>query len=351
MATRVRDGFDFYSAVTEAAGVWTSIGNCTLSPTTRFGVGQSLGLPAVGFVIGQSSIQAQLGVNSPVVWMNFALRKTAALGVAGNRHTIRFIDNGTVQCSFILNNNGDIDFYRGSAATLLGTYAGAFQGSGAWNHFQIKVIFGGGVAGSFEVRKDGRASNDYALTGINNIITANTYATAIDGILSGNNPDAHFFDDFWVFDNTVVAGEPSDWLGDVRAVQIMPNSDSSITLSRSGGATNFSNVDELINSSADYVFGATAGLVDEYGNPGFSAPVPTFILGLTEKVAALKMDAGPRTIGTRTRSGATVQDSAAKTLSTSVVNYPFNVDLNPNTGAPWTAAEIAAMTFGPRIVT
>lgn len=351
MATRLRDGFDFYSAVTEAVGVWTSIGNCTISATTRFGVGQSLGLPAVGFVIGQASIQAQLGANCTVVFVNFALRKTAALGTTGARHTIRLIDSGTTQCSFVLDNNGDILFYRGSAATLLGTYSGAFSGSGIWSHFQIKIIFGDGVAGSFEVRKDGSSSNTYSLTGIDNVLSANTYANAIDGILAANNPDAHFFDDFWVFDNTVVAGEPSDWLGDTRAVQIMPNSDSLIALSRSGGATNFSNIDELVNSSADYVFGNAAGLTDEYGNPGFSAPVPTFILGVTEKVAALKTDAGPRTIGTRTRSGATVQDSAAKVLSTAVVNYPFNVDLNPNTAAPWTAAEIAAMTFGPRIVT
>lgn len=300
---------------------------------------------------GDQNFAGNFGANLTTIFINFAWSKTAALTAAATAsHKFRLFDGATVQCSFTMDENGNIRVFRGDVATLLGTYVAAYPGAGGWNHFQVKIVIDD-VAGSFEIRRDGSTSNDFAVTGVDTKTTANAFATSIDCACGSNNPDVYLIDDVWIFDDGVVTGEPSNWIGDARAVQIMPTSDSSVTLSRSAGATNFSNVDELIQSATDYVFGAAAGLVDEYGQPGFGANPPAVILGVTEKVAALKTDAGPRTIGTRTRSGATVQDSAGRTLTSAVINYPFNVDLNPNTGASWTAAELAAMTFGPRIVT
>jgi hypothetical protein len=41
MAWIIGDSFDFYSAVADAAGLWTTITAGTISSTTRFGVGRS----------------------------------------------------------------------------------------------------------------------------------------------------------------------------------------------------------------------------------------------------------------------------------------------------------------------
>lgn len=348
MASLLRDGFDSYGAISEAlGGVWTSLGSSTLSATTRFSSGRCLALPTV--VAGVLGLAGVLGANAGTLFLNFSYSKAAAIGGSANQQSIRLLDSATAQCTITFNGSGDIRVYRGDASVLLGTYAGAFSGSGAWDNFQIKIIFGAGVAGSVEIRKNGNTVADFLLTGINNITTANAYANAVDIITESSSPGAHSIDDMWIFDNTVVAGEPSDWLGDIRAIQVVPNSDSAIGLTRSTGATNFGTVDELINTSADYVSGGAVALVDEYGNAGIT-PAPSSILGVTVRQTALKLDAGPRTLGARVRSGATVSDSAGRNLSAAMVSYPFNYNLNPNTGLAWTTAEIAAMLFGPKIV-
>lgn len=350
MATLIRDSFDPYLNTVEASQVWTSISNCTMSATTRFAAGQSLQL-MTSALNGTVEAQHLFAATGNTLWFNFALRKGGAIGgAATSEHRVLVLDGATVQCSFTFDNNGGIRVFRGNAATLLGTYAGAFPGGGVWNHFQVKIVIDNAV-GSFEIRRDGSDFNDFEVLNVDTQSSATAQATNFQITCGTNNPESFQIDDFWLFDNTVVAGEPSDWIGDSRANQIVPNSDSAAAMSRSAGATNFSNVDELINSAADYVFSSTPGQADEYGNAGFSVPVPDVILGLTVRLAALKTDAGPRTVGTRVRSGATVTDSPGRTVGTTALQYQFRQDLNPNTGAAWTAAEIAAMTFGPRIVT
>lgn len=345
MATLIRDSFDFYGSTTEAAGLWTAFPNASFSATTRFGIGQSLVSNTAALNI---TLQGSFGVNASTLFVNFSHAQIAALSF-GDKQTMRFFDGSTVQCSFTLNADGSIDFFRGSQTTLLGTYVSAFSGSGDWAHFQIKIVFSNTV-GSFEVRKNGNFTNDFTLTGVDNCSNANEFANSIDMITTDGGAPAQLFDDMWIFDNTIVSGEPSDWIGDARAVQDMPNSDSIIALGRSAGVTNFSNVDELTNSNVDYVFGSTSGLVDEYGHAAI-LPIPVAILGVSVRAIALKTDAGPRTVGLRVRSGAVVTDSPGVAIGTGARTVVYDVDLNPNTGLAWTPAELAAATFGPKIVT
>lgn len=345
MANRVRDGFDFYSALTEAVGVWTALGTGSISATTRFGAGQSLLLSTT---LNNISLSASF-TNSTTLFLNFALMTASAVGAAQTKCSFRFLDAGTVQCSLVFDQDGSMKFYRGDLTTLLGTYAGAINGSSTWGHFQVRIVFSNTV-GTISIRKNGATVDDFALTGLDNCSTANEFCNQFSSRITDGGAPAYFIDDFWLFDNTVSGGEPITWIGDNRAVQLMPNSDSAIALTRSGGATNFSNVDELINSAADYVFGTTAPLIDEYGNGGL-AVAPSSILGVTVRATALKMDAGARTAGLRVRSGATVSDSPDSAMSTTAASIAYNIDRDPNTGAAWTNANLTAMIHGPRIAT
>lgn len=352
MATKFRDGFDFYGSLTELPGnQGASSSLAALSASTRFSVGQSLRLAISGATGATTVLFPFNSFSTDTVFINFSHMRTAGVGGSTAQHRMVLADGSTAQVSWTFDSSGDMRFFRGDFAVLLGTYTGAYPGGGVWNHFQIKVVIGDGVAGSIEVRRDGSDFNDFELLGIDTKTSANFSATILEVEVGSSGPDTHSIDDLWVVDSGVVTGEPVTWLGDVRAVQIMPNSDSIVALSRSSGTTNFSNVDELINSSVDYVFGSAAGLADEYGNAGFSAPIPDVIQGLSVRSVALKTDAGPRTVGVRVRSGATVLDSTGHTVTSAALNYPDRYDLNPNTGLAWTAAELAAMTFGPRIVT
>jgi len=351
MATIIRDGFDFYATTAEGNTLWSSLSNCTLSASSRFAVGQSLALVTSGLT-GDINFQHTFGFNSTdTLILNFALRRTSGItGATTGEHRFLFLDDATVQFSFTIDENGGMRFFRGNVATLLGTYSGAFAGGGSWNHFQIKIVISDAV-GSFEVRRDGSDFNDFEVLSVDTKITANSFINSVQCVCGQNNPAAHQIDDFWLLDSSVVAGEPSNWIGDVRAVQIMPNSDSIASFGRSAGSTNFSNVDELIASSADYVFGSTPGQADEYGNAGFVAPVPDVIQGLSVRLVALKTDAGPRTVGSRIRTNGVAAEGAGRTITAAARSYVYRHDLNPDTGVAWTAAEIAAMTFGPRIAT
>jgi hypothetical protein len=286
--------------------------------------------------------------NAGTVFFNFAHAQNSVLS-AGNTTNFRFYDNATVQFSMNINGNGNFEFYRGDRSVLLGTYAGAFPGGNVWNHFQVKIIFNNG-AGEVHVRKNGSATDNFVLTGINTISTVNAYANKLDSITVNSANPVQKFDDMWIFSATVVAGEPSDFLGDMRAIQIMPNSDNVVQFTPQTGPTNYTNVDELINASGDYVSSQTAGQVDLYGNPGFTV-APTSVLGLAIRSLGRKTDAGPRTVGHEIKSGATTVDSPGQAIGTLTEAVVMNADLDPNTGVAWTPSGVAALLFGPRVVT
>lgn len=351
MATILRDSFDFYGAASQGVGnYWTSLFSTTFSSAvTRFGVGQCLQLPTSG-LNGDPHATASFSASSSVVFLTMAFRKAAALGAAGGMTNFRFFDGASDQFTIRFTRDGNIEFRRGDASgTLLGTYSGAFAGGGAWDHFQIKITLGQSTAGSFEVRKNGSTTNDYTLSGINNCNTANTQVTGFEIEMGINNPAGVSLDDLWIYDDSTVSGDVSDWIGDVRAVQIMPSGDTSQRdFSRSTGSTNYTLVDEVVASGSDYVFSSTSGHVDEYSNSGFVA-TPTAILGLVVRGIGLKTDAGARSVGMRLNSNGTISDSAGDAMATGARSHIHNVNLNPDTGAVWTPAEVAAATFGPKV--
>jgi hypothetical protein len=348
MAHIVRDSFDFYGAIAEASGLWDSTGTAALSANTRFGAGQSFSLPTTLNQVGPSKI---FSGNSSTVFLTFALGYYNALSASLNSQEFRFYDGATVQCSIVFSQDGTVNFYRGDASVLVAGPFACFSGSaaGSWTHLQFKIVFSGTV-GEFHMRRNGNSADDASATGLNNIITANAYANKIDTKCLQSASNVVYLDDLWVYDSSIVAGDPSDFIGDVRAIQIMPTSDSSVQFTRSTGATNFSCVDELINSTADYVSSSTASQVDQYGNSGFSV-TPASIIGLAVRGIMQKTDAGTRTAGIRINSGGTQADSAGVAIGTNYQSVVMNQNVDPNTSAAWSSAAVAAMLFGPRVVT
>ncbi len=345
-----RDSFDFYSNGSNASGHWDSIGNGSVSTNTRFGVGRSY-TPST--TLGQVGLVKAFGRNTTnTFFFTASIGQYSFPSASSPTQILRFYDGATVQCSALFDENGDIRFYRGDASTLLGTWVGGWRGapSGLWDRHEWKIIFGSGTSGEFHCRRNGNTSDDYTLTGINLMTTANAYINKMDTRCGASASRNVYFDDLWIYDSTVAAGEPSDWIGDVKAVQIMPTGDVSTGWTRSTGATNYGCVDEAINSATDYVSGSSAALVDQYSNSGFTT-APATILGVAVRIIGAKMDAGARTVGTRLISGGTTVDSTGVAISTSAQCIVSDFHVDPNTSATWSAAAVAAATFGPRIIT
>jgi len=348
MSHILQDSFDPYGSTAEAAGLWDSLGQGVLSTNSRFGVGQSCRPGSSNLHVSHLKTFNQ---DAATVFVTFAFGRYNVLPGGGGNFRARLYDGATVQCSWEFTGAGTIEFYRGNGTTLLGTYNGAFSGSatGVWQHFQIKAVMSNTV-GSFEVRKNGSLVADFILTGVDNCSTVNEYANRYDILTLASSLDQVFFDDMWIYSGAVVAGEPSDFIGDCRAVQLVPTSDNSVTFSRSAGAANYENVDELINASADYVFAGSAGLLDLYGNPGF-VTAPASILCLTARAMVFKTDAGIRTASLRVSSNGITSDRAAVAVGSTIGSITHPVFLDPNTGVAWGAAAVAASLFGPRTVT
>jgi hypothetical protein len=83
-----------------------------------------------------------------------------------------------------------------------------------------------GSAGEIHIRKNGNSSDDFSATGLNTRGgTSNNYANKVALVSVGNAVGGNVFvDDLWLYDGNT-GGLPHDFIGDVRAVQIMPNAD------------------------------------------------------------------------------------------------------------------------------
>jgi hypothetical protein len=225
MSLIIRDSFDFAKAVGDLGQNFWDIADTTqtfLDTSTRFGVGQCLGMP-LGTSSGQVALSKAFATNESTVFVGGAFIYPTGFSGSLEVQGLRFYDGSTVQCSIIFTTGGDIKVYRGDRGTLLGTYAGAWSAN-AWTHMQFKVVIDG-TAGEFHIRKNGNTVDDYTLTGVNNRSTANNYANKWDTYKVNSSPPSNIkIDDLAIWSGSG-SGNWSDWMGDFRAVQIMPNAD------------------------------------------------------------------------------------------------------------------------------
>jgi len=341
------DGFDCYSAVADmATGYWDSIGAGSifaLSPSGgRFG-GQAI----ASTTFASAFFTKTSGVNDAVHHIAVAYKPTLAISGTLLGAFFQLLDGTTGQCAIVFKSNGDILLTSGTAGgATLATYTGAFTVTDTWYHFEIEVGINN-TTGSFKVRKDGNSTEDYTATGLNTRPTStNNYANKLVFGQQTNNSNFYIDDLFWRSDASSVA-----WLGDICCHTRMPASDASVTWSRSGGASNFSNVDEAQqNTTTDYVYSSTAGQEDFYGIASI-ASTPATVIATTVRAYAIKSDIGTRTAAVQLKSGATTVASSTLTLTTSGWQWAWRMDLtDPDTGSAWTAAAVNAVNIGPKIV-
>jgi hypothetical protein len=352
MAWLIGDSFDFYAATADAAaGHWDSVGTSSYvqleTSNTRFSVGRALKGGSSGGSANPALIRA-LGSNEATLFVAVAFCQTAALGGTSQGLTITLRDGATAQCSIVFQSNGDILLRSAVTGSVLATYAGAFQ-QNVWAHFQFKVTIDN-AAGAFTVRKNGATGDSFSAGGLNTRGgTANAYANAVAlyfvqivGVIT------QLIDDLLIY--SVGGAAPNDWVGDIRAVQLLPSADTAQRdFSRSAGSANYALVDEAVqNGDADYVFSGTPGHQDLY-DLGDLAATPASIVAVQARMFARKTDSGARSGQIRVKSGATDVGGADTVLSTSY-SWLSRVDVtDPNTGVPWTAAAVNALQVGPKV--
>jgi len=344
MAWSFGDGFDLYTAVTDAAtGYWDTTGS---AGQFTFTAGRFAGSQAVNSSSAVVYLTKSSATNDAVHHFCVAFRQTAAISGTTLGIYLRLDDGATAQCTVVFRSDGAILLASGAAnGTVLATYTNAFPVTNTWYQFEIEVVINN-TTGSFKVRKNGNSVDDFSASSLDTQNSANAYANKLTVGMQGtvNN---HAIDDlFWRSDASSVA-----WMGDIRCFTRMPASDASVQFSRTAGATNASCVDEAQqNALTDYVFDATAGHADLY-NVATIGSTPASIIAVTTRAYMQKSDAGTRTANVALKSGATTVNSSTLTLTTSGWLWAWRIDLtDPSTGAAWTAPGVDGVQAGPVVV-
>lgn len=216
-----------------------------------------------------------------------------------------------------------------------------------WVHIEAKVTVHGS-AGAVEVRVNGQTL--LTATGLDLTQTANNYANQISlgfGNWYGGGPHGPYYDDWYVLDTT--GTRLNDFIGERRIITTFPVGTGNASAWTPSAGSNFATVDDVPpNEDTDYVSTATVGATDSH----LLGDLPANTLGveaIKHTVRARKDDAGSRTLRSLLRTNSTNYESADMNLSDSYTDRRVYLELNPDTGLPWTPAEVNALEAGYKL--
>jgi hypothetical protein len=259
------DSFDLYTLAADLTGYW-DVYTPTVNPTVagRFPGSRALQMSSTGSL-------AKNGANDAVHHIFCAYSTNQPISGASTWQSFQLFDGTTAQCSIWFRSDGAIILSSGSpAGAVLATYAGAVTAQNVWYGFEFEVVIGSGGAGSFAVRKNGNAANDFTATGLNTQVSANAYANKLV-LGNGGNSVTSVDDLYWR--SGAAAGA---WLGELRACARMPQADVSVQFTGAPSTLNQTVNGTALNNSvaasaahavpvvATYTGVLTGGLVNLY---------------------------------------------------------------------------------------
>jgi hypothetical protein len=215
MAWMFSESFDFY-ANTNAdvlAGGWDAISGINVTGTlTRFSQGNALS--GIGLTATKNNL-----TNESTFFFNISVYPNfnGFTGTNSQGLFFSFRDGSSSQVTVQFAADGNV-YVRtgGTAGTIVGTWNGPWTAL-AWYHWQIKVVIHN-TAGEVHIRKNGSASDDFSVTGVNT--RGGTTANQVNSFSITTSNFNFVMDDILMFGSSGAA--PNDWVGDVRAIQLMP---------------------------------------------------------------------------------------------------------------------------------
>ena len=331
MALLFIDGFDAADMSTK----WSVNSNSTSSTTTRFSNGRSLGLGS-----GGTRYVTKYFAASAEVYICFAASGLAS-GFNGITFMYVYTDGGlSVQLSLQSNSNGSISLMRGGTQLAV-TAAGLLFSTWSYIELRAKIDPSAGVAtlkvnGNIEANFSGNTKNTGTSNNVDGI--AFTNSGTLGGVL---------LDDLYILDATGSAPY-NTYLGDVRVYTMSPSGAGNTTQFTPSSGANYTTVDELPYSAADYVSATGPTTKDTYAMADLPAGVST-IYGVQTNIIAKKTDAGSIAIKPIVRSGGTDYAGATTALPASDATIIDVRSQDPSTSAAWTSAGVNGMEAGMEI--
>jgi hypothetical protein len=304
-----------------------------------FGIGSAGGRTGNGLRGGgNSAIYVDKSFDNQPTWVlggAFRLNNPTA----GITTLFNLYDAGTVQLDVVVNTTASMSVRRGGTV-LATTGVDAFP-TNAFAYVELKATIDP-TAGAYDLHVNGVSV--LSATGVNTRASANSYANRIAvGSLFNLQPVLDM-DDLYIFDGTGATN--NNFAGDCRVECLFPTANDAVAWTPVGAAANWDCVnDPNPDNDATYVTSSTPGQVDTYV---LSDLVTTagFVKCVQVVSYARKDDAGTRQIRNTIKPTGTRYNGTTVSLNT---GYQFQTDgweVNPDTSATWTIAEVNALKAG-----
>lgn len=257
-------------------------------------------------------------------------------------------ETNAVQVSVWLGTDGAISVYRRGQSVFgdfLGTLLGRSDpivGAGAYQHYEHYLKIGNGD-GAYELRVD--EVTKLNLTGIDTdngageVSQVVVYRNNETPFASGMNVDMA---DCFVNDTASDGSGCDTWIGDCKSGWRTLDADTAqADFALSAGSSGYELLDETPPNDADYIDTTSPTARSDFGfvnGPGNESE----ILTARPAVRAWKDDAGTCEIAPSLQSNAVDAIVSSQPITTAPVYYDSNVPFNPDTGVPWTPAELNA---------
>lgn len=187
------------------------------------------------------------------------------------------------------------------------------------------------------------------LTGINTFNSANSGATTTrvqvgSPFVFGGSSITTVIDDLYIADNGGTVN--NDFFGDCRVDMVLPSSDGTYhDFTPDSGTVHYSRVNEAVADAATNVASSVVGAKDSFHFAALSGIVGV-VRGVQIVDAALKDDAGTRSISHLAKQGVSEAYTSAIPLSTDRKLYTTIHETDPATGVGWTQAGVNSAEFG-----
>lgn len=333
MALLFMDGFDAGDALVK----WTSYtGSNSSSTDTRFGTGRSWSISDKNNYLSKSiPATAQLFLGFAMKYSGYASGQQAFLTLYGD-------SGATAHLQLQFTNSSTLALLRGGTVIATTPLAPPLT----WNtYFEISATINA-TTGTCIVRVNG--ANVINFTGNTKNGGTNTTIDTISffGAQANFTVYSTIIDDLYVCDATGTAPY-NTFLGDIRINTLVPTAAGASTGFTPSAGANYTDVDELPYSAADYVSASASGTRDTYAMGDLSGSYT--VLGVQNNIVAKKIDAGGTAIKPAVVSGGTVYYGASKVLGTADATISDLRTIDPATSAAWTITGVNALEAGMEI--
>lgn len=220
------DGFDCYATPADTInGYWDSGTTGFTLVAGRFSGSQAIQNSATGAWL----VKTSGGTADTIHHIICAFQQTAALTGTTLGMYFQLSDGATNQVCIVFRSDGAILLTSATpAGTVLATYTGAVTATSTWYAFEFEVVIDAST-GSFTVRKNGNASNDFTLGSLNTRPGINTQANKLTIGVNAAVNNQQLDDLLWRSDTAAVA-----FAGDLRCYTRRPASDAAVQWTPSG---------------------------------------------------------------------------------------------------------------------